>query len=165
MGLQFERWELRVQATGEDSRPRRRDLHGAVWKSSSYQIRERKSIYCIPTSRGSNLRPRFRLRYRFRFGFGFIGVWGFECGVHQCWRLAKIWLLIKYPKLMLSEGTNLCPYGLPIVGSYRLFAYGSFTRYFCSPILSRRMYSLNSFRKSTPPQNRQLNILISKCKR
>jgi len=31
--------------------------------------------------------------------------------------------------------------------------------------LSRRMCSLISFRKSNPPQNRQLNILISNSKR
>ena len=30
------------------------------------------------------------------------------------------------------------------------------------PLLSHRMYLLISFRKSTPPQNRQLDILISK---
>ena len=29
------------------------------------------------------------------------------------------------------------------------------------PTISHRMYSIISFRKSTPPQNRQLSILIS----
>ena len=33
------------------------------------------------------------------------------------------------------------------------------------PFLSHRMYLLISFRKSTPPQNRQLNILISHSKK
>ena len=32
------------------------------------------------------------------------------------------------------------------------------------PFLSERMYSLISFRKSTPPQNRHLNILTTNSK-